>query len=95
MTLMEEIESEKEGNKSFLVLVLHLALIMRLRSSKSHLWLNNTAVFVCRKEAFFSSILAPSEEFFICEKLLSSLFPLLPRSSFVQFLHFLLKMKGY
>lgn len=71
---MEEIESEKEGNKSFLVLVLHLALIMRLRSSKSHLWLNNTAVFVCRKEAFFL-------QFWLHQKSSSSVKSFFPLSS--------------
>lgn len=78
---MEETESEKEGNKSLLVLVLRLALVMRLRSSKSHLWLNNTAAFVCRKKAFFLQFWL-HQKFFICKKLLSSLFPLLPSISF-------------
>lgn len=49
--------------------------------------------FCLQEEGRFSSILDPSEEFSICKKLLSSLFPL--PTSFVQFLHLLLKMKGY
>lgn len=34
---MEETDSEKEGNKSFLVLILYLVLVMELMSGKLHL----------------------------------------------------------
>lgn len=71
---MEKTESEKEGNKSFLVLVLHLALVMRLRDRKSHLWLNNTAAFVCRKKAFFL-------QFWLHQKSSSSVKSFFPHSS--------------
>lgn len=58
-----------EENESFLAFSLHLALVMMQVTPLTE---QCPAAFVCWKKAGFFSMLGPSEDFFTCKKLISS-----------------------